>query len=1021
MPEKLKRLAAQAAAVGRKPFEPGRVRRQQQGLLYGGGVAITAFIMLCALLVVRLAVGDYVAQMRSSFLRDAAELHGELQVTKVLLGRFADNMTAANRSSDAVPPSDLQAMIDRGGRLDWLDPHGESTVVGFADLASGKSPAAYARYIGALYRMGHAVSTPSPVSIARQFSAYLVGVDGDFVVLFGAELARRAPARFDSSGLKALARRLEPADAHAGLVIETRDDPVLGRPVIRFAQLLNDVDGKPFAWLVFNGRPELDRIMASQTPDVENMLVAPNGQVVYGRLRDGALVARTLARVLNRSAVPVIPHRIGDWFVLGDRVGESDLVLIRRYSWRSAVLANAMRIGITSGLALFGIAVLWAAIVLFDRRALRPANRRAIRLIESEALNRTLIRTAPAGLALLSIIDGDTIVRNDAMVAYERAVSGLPLGKRLWQLYRDAVRDGGARRLVTHEFTIEHAEHGAVYLDAHMVRAKYRGIDVLLCTLIDITARKAVEETLREAREAAEHANKAKSTFLATMSHEIRTPLNAIIGNLELMARATLPPAERRRLRTVASSSDTLLRVINDVLDLSKAESNQMVLESIPFDLRRVATDVIAMFRPLADAKGLELACRIAPDLADGYVGDPTRLRQLMSNLVGNAIKFTERGGATVDVRLAPGGTGAQRVEIVVRDTGIGIPADSLPTLFDVYIQADASIYRRFGGTGLGLPLCRRIVGLMGGDLSVDSRVGEGSTFVAALPLREAPGGWRAAAPELPAFADTAGGYGDVPEPDEGGDATDGVEPHAPAADDDEPLRVLVAEDHPASRALLRDQLDALRYDATIVSNGVEAMRAYFTHPFDVVLTDLGMPELDGFALANFLREQGATVPVIAMTAHATDEDRRHCERAGVVEVVLKPLSIGALEAVLRRHACRDAQTDAGRPDHRANPEMTDEIRRTLHAATLHSLTAIESALANDRCDLVRIELHSMRGGFALSHATEARDACASAERTLNEGELAAFREIWPSFRGAMERALMALSEARADGPHDSA
>lgn len=1013
MPDKLKRLAAQVAAVGRKPFDPVRVRRQQHALLYGGGVATTAFILLCALLVVRLVVGDYVAQMRSSFLREAAQMYGELQVTKVLLGRFADNLTAATGNPEVVPPADLQTLIDNGGRLDWPNPYGKSRVVGFADMTQGHSPAAYARYIGALYRMGHAVSTPSPVSIALSFSAYLIGVNDDYLVLFGAELVARAPARLTPSDLHALARRLEPADAGDGVVIETRDDPVLGRPVTRFARRLRDVDGKPFAWLVFNGRPELDRIMTPQTPDVENVLVDTSGHVVFGRPYDGALVARTLERVLNQSPIPTIPHRIGGRFVLGDRLAGSDLVLIKSYSWRSVVIANAVRIGITCVLALFGIAVLWTAIVLFDRRALRPANRRAVRLIESEALNRTLIRTAPAGLALLSLADGDAIVRNDAMAAYDNAVTGPPLGKRLWQVYRDEMRGDGGRGLVTHEFAIERAEHGTAYLDAHMVRAKYRGIDVLLCTLNDITARKEVEETLREAREAAELANKAKSTFLATMSHEIRTPLNAIIGNLELMARASLPSAERRRLNTVASSSDTLLRVINDVLDLSKAESNQMVLESIPFDLRRLLDDVTAMFRPLADEKNLALACRVAPDLADGYVGDPTRLRQLVSNLVSNAIKFTKRGGVTVEAWPAPAGAAGRRVEIVVRDTGIGIPEEGVSTLFDVYIQTDASVYRRFGGTGLGLPLCKRIVTLMGGELNVDSRLGEGTTFTAALPLPDAAPGWRIDVPELPVFADAVRGYGSASEADDVLLATAAAEAGAPAREDDEaPLCVLVAEDHPASRALLHDQLDALHYDATIVSNGVEALRAFFEHPYDVVLTDLGMPELDGFALANLLREQGAKVPVIAMTAHATDEDRRRCERAGAVEVVLKPLSIATLEAVLRRHGGRRSVVcgDAHVPVHDGPPVVTDEMRQTLRAATLRSLAAIGGALAAGEIDLIKIELHSMRGGFALAGDTEASDVCARAERTVAEDGIKAMKAEWPAFEARIECALERLS-----------
>ncbi|WP_341773836.1 response regulator [Burkholderia metallica] len=295
---------------------------------------------------------------------------------------------------------------------------------------------------------------------------------------------------------------------------------------------------------------------------------------------------------------------------------------------------------------------------------------------------------------------------------------------------------------------------------------------------------------------------------------------------------------------------------------------------------------------------------------------------QLVLTIVGNAIKFEGCGGVTLDVRLAKVGPAGRCVEIAVSDTGIGIPEDSLPTLFGGYAQTDALIDRRFGGMGLGLPLCRRIVTLTVGALIADSRLCEGAVFVAALPQPEAPSGWRDDAPEPGTFVDAARGY------DTEMDAEAGAE-----SDDEEPLKVLVAEDHPASRALLRDQLDALGDDATIVSNGIEAMRACFERPYHVVLTDLDMPVRGGFALANFLREQGARVPVIAMTAHATDEDRRRCEQAGAVEVVLKPLSIETLDAALRRHAGRPGSMSRGRLDQVAPPVMTDEIVRTLYVA----------------------------------------------------------------------------------------
>nr|WP_080422799.1 response regulator [Burkholderia ubonensis] len=550
----------------------------------------------------------------------------------------------------------------------------------------------------------------------------------------------------------------------------------------------------------------VDRALASRAIGETYALIGSGGNVLAGAQPDGKLIGKALDHAREPSGEHATAHRVGARFVVSDRMPESDLVLMRTFSWRSIVAAIAVPAGVTAGTALVAIALLWLAIMRFDRRALRPANRRAMRLIESEALNRTLNRAAPTGIMLLSLADGETMVSNDAMREYEQAASEPPLGKRIWQAYRDSARGPGAPRVMTHELAVELAGHGSTYLAANVVRTRYRGLDVLLCTLLDVTARKRTEFKLREAREAAEGANRAKSTFLATMSHEIRTPLNANIDKLGLMARASLPSPE-------------------------------------------------------------------------------------------------------------------------------------------------------------------------------------------------APAGWR------DAFA----------EPDAAPDSEQ--EPALETHDDMPPLRVLVAEDHPASRALLRDQLDALGYDATIVTNGIEAMRAYFAHPFDVVLTGLGMPELDGFALARFLREQGAKVPVIAMTAHGTDEDYRRCEQAGAAEVVLKPLSIDALDAVLRRQAAygkaaiSNAAHASGR--HADNqPVMSVEIREKLRAATLHSLAVIGDALSSGEIDPVRIELHSMRGGFALAGDTAARDACARAERTVTEDGIDAMNAHWPAFEAEIECALKRLSGA---------
>ncbi|WP_175965427.1 hybrid sensor histidine kinase/response regulator [Burkholderia sp. BCC0322] len=1018
MPAKLKRLVSHVAVAVHKPFEPGRVRRQQQFLLYASGAAVSAFILVCATLVVLLDVQESLERFRIEFTERKAELVAELEVMKALQNRYVEDMELLWASVAENAPGQPGLLEGKRGKQRFVGRIGRVAVAAFADIPSADSTNTHLPYLARFLERVEVTGVLAPPQPADPgLTGYMIDPNGDFLVETGYPLVKRSlalPAGFD---VRALIRQLSPMKDGASvaatlavpgrntIMLDRRFDPVLGRSVLRLVQWMRGASGRPVAWLVINSRPQTDEILRSPGVGREYALVDSDGNLLIGRQPDSTMVARALGHARRAPGEKTVAHRVGMNFFVSDMLPGADEVVMATFSWRGVLSDIATRVGVTAGSALLTIVLLWVAIVTFDQRALRPANRRAIRLIESEALNRTLIRTAPAGLVLLSFIDGEAIVRNDAVIAYERDVSGEPLGKRLWRAYRDGAPAGNARKRVTRELAVEREGHGTVYLDAHIVRTKYRGIDVLLCTLLDITARKQAEDKLREAREAAELANKAKSTFLATMSHEIRTPLNAIIGNLELMERAPLPAPQRRRLGTIVTSSDALLRVINDVLDLSKAESNQMVLESIPFDLRRVVNDVAAIFRPLADAKNLALTCRIASDLADGYVGDSTRLRQLVSNLVSNAIKFTKRGGVTIDVRLAQEGPARGGVEITVSDTGIGIPEDSLPTLFDVYVQTDASIYRRFGGTGLGLPLCKRIVTLMRGELSVDSRLGEGTLFVAELPLPEAPSGWRDDAPELGTFAETARGYDTEADSEACAEA-------AAEADDEEPLQVLVAEDHPASRALLRDQLDALGYDATIVSNGIEAMRAFFERPYDVVLTDLGMPELDGFALANFLREQGARVPVIAMTAHATDEDRRRCEQAGAVEVVLKPLSIETLDAALRRHAGREATSPA--PAHvRAPvaPVMTDEVRRTLHEATLHSLAAIGDALVSGDVDTLRIELHSMRGGFALAGDTEARDACAEMERIVNEGGADAINALWPGIQSRIEQALSRLAE----------
>ena len=386
----------------------------------------------------------------------------------------------------------------------------------------------------------------------------------------------------------------------------------------------------------------------------------------------------------------------------------------------------------------------------------------------------------------------------------------------------------------------------------------------------------AAERKLAQAKAAAEQASEAKSRFLANMSHEIRTPLNAVLGLNELMLRSELNAPQRRHAELIRSSGEVLLALINDILDLSRIEAGRMDLADVAFEPRRVADEVVAMLRAPVESKGLSLAVDIAPEVPDRLSGDPVRFRQVLFNLLGNAQKFTDRGRIRLGLRVAhgDGSAAAPRLVIEVADSGIGIPPQLLPTLFDRFTQGDNSAERRHGGSGLGLAIAHQIVQLMGGTIEVSSRLGEGSTFTIRLPLSGSQGAVEpAGAP--PAARPGAGG------------------PRR---------RVLVAEDNAVNQVLIRAVLEHLGHDCRIVGDGASAVRAVAEDPPDLVLMDMQMPGLDGPGATRAIRAIGgcaARVPVIAMTANARPEDREQCLAAGMDAYLSKPVDIAALEATM--------------------------------------------------------------------------------------------------------------------------